>query len=97
MSDPVELLDDCPVDLRPVVAVDVAPEARMAVDVPVAVRVEHVLAPAGGDNQRVGLVPQRVLRERVPEESAVPVGELTPLVVGDAVIFAVGGHDAAIV
>jgi hypothetical protein len=68
VGDLVELLARRPVEVRVVMAVDVAPERGGAVDVAVAVDVEEVDALAALDHQWLFLAPTLLLGEGVPDE-----------------------------
>ena len=75
MGDGVELRLHRLVDPRMAMAVHVAPQRRDAVDVAAAVGVDQVGALAALDDQRVLLLPALLLRERMPEVTAVVGGE----------------------
>ena len=75
MSDAIKLLTNGCVDLGPTMAVEIAPQTRMAIDVPTAIRIDYKFAIATGDDNRLDLIPQRMLREWVPNIPAVPLDE----------------------
>ena len=75
MCDFVELIADGLVDLRDLVAVDVAPEAGDAVDVAVAVGVDEVEAFGAVDDQRGLIAPLAHGGEGVPDMLVVKLGE----------------------
>ena len=90
MCNAPELIDNRLIDVRMVVAVDVAPDACDPVDVLTSVGVDEHIAPAGHDHQRVGLVPQLVLRKRVPEVLVIPLLDLAG--VGRRILGGLASH-----
>ena len=71
MRDAIELSADRVVDLALLVAEDVAPERRDAVEVAAAIDVDQVIAFAALDQQRLFLAIDGVRRERMPEMGVV--------------------------
>ena len=71
MGDLVELISDGLVDLRDLVAVDVAPEAGDAVDVAVAFGVDQVKALGPVNDQRGLITPLAHGGKRVPDVAVV--------------------------
>ena len=72
----VQLRSDGCVNFRHTVAVDVAPQAADAVEIPVAIGVNQMHSLGCGNDQRVVGVPQLVVREWMPDVLPVEIAEL---------------------
>jgi len=92
MGDVFELVGDGSIDFGAPMAVDVAPQAGVAVDVFFSIGVDEEFVFGGNDDDGVEFVPELVLGERMPDVSAVPFDKLLFCGVRQCVLFFCGQH-----